>query len=171
MTKPLIGTRAHAEQAVSLRGEASLPDEWQSLGGGSMRYVYLHKPTGVVYKIESWGMRGYGNSSEVLQARRLRQEKWDHVRIPKVSSFKVGRQSVVAMEYVDGVMGSESDPSFNKPAREEMYHKGRLEDMHGHNFLFENSTGKLVPVDIASPRVKHGRQDSRVLTCGNGSAW
>lgn len=170
---PNVGNRKHAQFIAENGYDMTDNDEWRYLSGGSMRFVFLHKPTGVVYKMESdsWGERGYGNAHEVNIARQLRKERWHHVRIPKVSLYNINGTKVIAMEYIEGSLGKDIARGDMMEAREEMYSKGRLADMHGENFKFEETTGKLVPIDMASPRVKHGKQDMRVLKCGDGSLW
>lgn len=171
MGKALIGTRAHAKIALSL-GSGNTPEGWERLGIGGMRCVYRHIPTNVVYKVERCAEPAFGNVTEARQAQRLRRIKWNNVRIPLTSLFSVNGTPVVAMEYVEGTQGTNSPKRYRMEARQEMFDKGKMADMHGLNFVFDENDN-LVPIDLGSPT--GGRDeydpDGRVLTCGNGSTW
>ena len=173
---PIIGNRKDAETALSLHRSSSWGSDaggkdWTRIGSGSFRDCWLHKPTGVVYKIESNSYGGYTNASELRNARALKRESFMHVRIPKVSGFKIDRELVLAMEHVKGPLGSEVSTTEKPEARKELHEKCRFEDMHGANFIFDED-GYIVPIDMGSTRRKSKEfADSRVLTCGGGSVW
>ena len=173
----LIGTRHNAQRAVDIvNGVLNRGRDWEYLTGGSIRSVLLHKPTNVVYKVEAdepWA-EGYNNADEIRNARALRRKSWVHVRIPATSGFTIDGRTVVAMEYVEGDLGRDVERTHNKPARQEIFDKGKLHDLHGDNFKFEHSTGKLVPIDLGCPRGPSNfdsEPDRRVLSCGDGSVW
>lgn len=170
----LIGTRKHAIEAIEVNEEyeqtSAEKTGWMLLGGGSMRNAWLHIGTNVVYKVETWRNEGMDNATEAKRAAALRVLAWTNVRIPLTSLFKVESQEVLAMERIIGTLGTHSNKGSNAEHRREMLERGRLSDMHGDNFMFEDSSGKLVPVDMGSHRRKsHAEADHRVLRAGDGS--
>lgn len=175
---PTIGSRRHASMALDIHNGTYRDSEWSSIGGGSMRSVYLHQPTGVVYKVETWADADYGNVAEWRNAKALRRLAWERVYIPMVSLYNLDGGPVLAMEYVEGKMGSRVARDFGKDARVEIFHKARFVDMHGDNFMFR-ADGTLVPVDMGSNRLRSvlstndegDEVDRRVLSCGDGSCW
>lgn len=175
---PTIGSRRHASMALDIHGGTYNDSEWKAIGGGSMRSVFHHQPTGVVYKVETWVDADYGNVAEWRHAKTLRRLAWERVYIPMVSLYNLNGGPVLAMEYVEGKMGSQVARSFGKEARAEIFHKARFVDMHGDNFMFRED-GTLVPVDMGSTRLRsvnsinhYGDEvDRRVLSCGDGSCY
>lgn len=166
-----VGTRANAELALTMAGGGTegYPD-WHMLDGGSMRVVLLHKPSGVVYKVDDYMWdASYGNASEYRRAKVLSRMPWEHVRIPAVSLYTFGGNKVLAMEYVEGYSGRDfkygtAAAPDNRNGRIEFYYKGRLRDMHGMNFLIEKDSGKFVPIDMGSPRSRSVMDaDRRIL--------
>lgn len=150
-----------------------MPEGWSMVGSGSFRTAVMHDETGIVYKVEDWrDDPDYSNRGEYETAEELRQIAWERVRIPDVVLFDTEHGDVLAMEYVSGTMGTASPSSEFREARKEMFEKGRLVDMHGDNFLFDDD-GYLVPVDLASPIADPDERpweqpDASVLTCGDG---
>ena len=175
---PTIGSRRHASMALDIDNGTYRDSEWKAVASGSMRSVFLHKPTGVVYKVERWAQEDYDNASEWKHAKALRRLAWERVYIPKVSLFRLPGGPVLAMEYIEGTMGSQVARDYGKEARIELFHKARFVDMHGDNFMFR-ADGTLVPVDMGSNRLRsidgHGPDydevDRRLLSCGDGSCW
>lgn len=178
-----IGNRKNAETALAFFEHTATPDkDWQRLSGGSYRACYLHKPTGVVYKVEDeYAGDTMGNRRELNNARLLRRMEWQGVRIPMTSGFNVKGESgdnlVLAMEYIEGKMGKDVKRSSYPAARRELYDRAGFSDMHGENFIFEKGSRKLVPIDLGSMLLAlgHGKawhsRDDRVLRCGDGSLW
>lgn len=170
MPKPIIGSRKYAARALSIHnGERDCGRDFSRIGSGSMRDCYLHKPTGVVYKVQTWDYEDYTNSTELRNARTLRRRQFTHVYIPKTSGFTIDGSLVLAMEHIKGSMGREVSRSAYKPLRQELYKLG-FEDMHGDNFIF-TTDGKIAPVDMGSPRKPIREADRRVLSCGDGDVW
>ena len=170
MPKPIIGSRKYAARALSIHdGERGPGRDFVRIGSGSMRDCWLHKPTGVVYKVQTWDFEDYTNSTELRNARALRRRQFNHVYIPKTSGFHIDGTLVLAMEHVKGVMGKDVKRSDHKPMREELFNLG-FEDMHGDNFMF-TTDGKIAPVDMGSPRKGKREADRRVLSCGDGDVW
>lgn len=147
------------------------PDGWEAIGEGSFRCALLHEASRVVYKIENdYGDEGYDNTGEWATARLLRKIVWERVRIPATTLYNTTRGPILAMEYVVGVMGSDSSPAMYAEARKEMFEKGQLVDMHGQNFIFDEND-YLVPVDMGAGRARNDGwsfADRRVLTAGDG---
>ena len=161
----LIGTREHARRVFELHHGSPgtrLGDDWQDVGGGGCRHVYLHEPTSVVYKVQqsynSW-IEDYGNDVELRNARALRRLEergliGKYVSIPKTSGFrfKDGPDSrlIVAMQYIQGIIGW--DARSRPEARKELFSLG-LADMHGYNYIMDE-TGRLWPIDMGSTRYR-----------------
>lgn len=163
---PVIGKRSHANLVLDLHLDTFVgkwPKEFQRIGSGAFRTAYLHKPTGVVYKVDGCsGQWSYTNKAEVRNARMLAKFAWEHVVIPKASLFTFKGKGlggcdayVVAMEYVEGPLGRDSKQGYSHPGWEEFreFCKARnhiVGDMHGGNFIIRTSDNKMVPVDLAS---------------------
>lgn len=125
----------------------SHPD-WEYVSSGSFRDVYLHVPTQVVYKYQSWrtdDADDMGNEQEHQNAAYLRMLVWQHVYIPRTALFWVNGIDVLAMEYVKG----ESVSGTHAPGRMELFLKGGLGDMHNGNYFAVGD--HIVPVDLGSP--------------------
>jgi hypothetical protein len=60
------------------------------------------------------------------------------------------------MEHIKGKHPGEAP--YNREARLELFSLG-FRDMHGHNFIVEDSTSYLVPIDLASPRGRQREDD------------
>lgn len=172
---PIIGSRAHAEKALELEMKNRVrAKDWKRCGQGASRSAWLHKPSGVVYKVERW--TSGNNEEEYRNARACAKLEWERVRIPKVSGFRFvsGKRKslVLAMEYIEGTMGQDLSKTAFKAARKELFTKGGFEDMHGMNFVATKDK-KLVPIDMGSTR--HGKgyrqPDDRVLSCGGGKFY
>lgn len=177
----LIGSRRLAREILNIVYGYTVEnsEDWKYLDEGSMRDVFRHMPTGVVYKVDStMADSGYGNYREWRNAKALRRFVWENVYIPKVSLFRlrdgIGESTVLAMEYIDGVTGTSVSTADYRRARMELYKKARFADMHGENFMFVD--GVIVPVDMGSPRLRTvtsvdregATADTRVLTAGDG---
>lgn len=181
MGKPLVGQRKIAMDAARMRhGMATVHSkrtDWEMFGSGSMRDVWLHTPSQVVYKVNSWSDEDYGNEREHANARRLRNRKFQHVYIPKTSLFMCDGTPVLAMEYIVGPSGRDVNRDDYSEARQELFEKCRFLDMHGDNFVFilTGDMPKIAPIDMGSlmiPKNHHYEApDRRVLSCGNGSVW
>jgi RIO-like serine/threonine protein kinase len=167
---PHIGSRKIARLAAAFVEGETHSDEFERVGSGSVRDALLHKATGVVYKVQTWTCEEYTNEVELRNARRLMKMEFEHVRVPKTSGFSVNGAIVIAMEMVRGVMGADLPRGAEKAGRQELLEKGRFADMHGYNFM-RDEDGKIVPVDMGSPRISHTYADKRVLSCGNGDCW
>lgn len=178
---PVIGSRRHAEFALALEfGNKRKTADWETCGRGASRTAYLHKPTGVVYKVERWDDQS-SNRAEYKNARDCSKLEWKRVRIPKVSGFSFkeggprgGKAFVIAMEHVKGKFGEKVPKTHYRAARQELYDLGRFEDMHGLNFVV-TSDRKIVPIDMGSNRIDKPRGwrtvDDRLLSCGDGRNW
>lgn len=150
-----IGTRALAELARSFGEEEVSTDEWEYLGSGCYRNAYLHKPTGVVYKVQRNGAVGMGNVGEYNTAERLREKQWEHVRIPLVSLYHFGEnfmdpneRPVLAMEYIEGTLGGDEGMGYMHPGWREFNRNGGCGDMHRQNFVI-STDDMMVPIDMA----------------------
>lgn len=175
---PLIGKKAHAEDALRLHNGEALRNtpmsHWDRFSSGSMRNVFHHIPSGVVYKVDSWMDEGYDNNSELRNAQRLRRRTFEYVYIPKTSAFRITGAIVLAMEYIAGPMGREVGRDEYPEARRELFEKCRFADMHGDNFKFilDGPIPKIAPIDMGSNLVPEDEApDDRVLSCGDGSVW
>lgn len=153
MGKALIGNRQHA--AIALRGPLWDDEDWFCFSGGGMRDVWLHRPSGVVYKTDGYNSRNhypdYANRVELQNARYLRRLDFKNVYIPLVSGFRFDDELVIAMEYI------ESEPPSSAAARraavgELMRHTG-LSDLHGGNWLLRGDFA--VPIDMGCPMYRH----------------
>lgn len=178
MAKPLIGQRDHAEEALRMHNGESLRTtpigHWGRFSSGSMRNVFHHIPTGVVYKVDSWMDEGYDNLSELRNARKLRRRTYKYVYIPKTSAFRITGAVVIAMEYIEGPMGRDVNRDDYLEARQELFERCRFADMHGDNFKFilDGAMPKIAPIDMGSELVGLDCDpDDRVLSCGDGSVW
>jgi hypothetical protein len=175
MGKALIGTRSLATTIVQhiatyddFDGQPLDESVWKALGGGC-RIVYLHKPTGVVYKADMDGdyYDGYDNKQELTNARYLLKQtnRWFHLGpylgIPPTSGFNVAGNLVVAMKYIDGVLGVKKQPS--QPAVRALFNLG-FGDMHGYNYLTDRK-GRVWPIDLGSKRATRpgDHRDNRCL--------
>jgi len=151
-----IGTRSLARIAYSLHHEGKTNDEFERIGSGAFRIAFLHKPTGVVYKV-NWGhnpIQDYTNAGERKVARILSRIEWDMVRIPKFSLFTFKCEDgtkfyVSACEYIEGSLGMDTPNAYGSKGWLEFSRKVRMGDMHGGNFLID-AEGKFCPVDLGS---------------------
>lgn len=175
-----IGSRRMAKQAQEVHDHNyhngnTGSEDWECVGGGSFRTVYLHKPTGVCYKVDTgYDQPGYGNTHEVRNAQRLlrrckNNDQWlnEFVRIPKVSGYSFSTGVVVAMEFIAGTIGRKATTT--EPARKAL-HSLKFSDMHGENFIVDES-GTIWPVDLASPLPGHpdySGPDNRALNQRGG---
>lgn len=174
MGKSLVGNRKHARLVLDDRSPELNDDRvWEVMVEGSIRNVWLHVPTQVIYKTEIYKDEGWDNRTELRNVRALARMNLQHVRVPKTTGYHFDDNLVIAMEYVDGPSGTEVEPSDAYAARQELFARGCFADMHGHNFKVLNEI--IVPIDLASPRVVPGSPfrrshfvDDRVLTAGNG---
>lgn len=155
---PYIGSRKQARYALMMSIEGRVFDDWKMIGSGSFRTCYLHKPSGVVYKVESdFREEGYDNWSELKNARKLLRkcidnDQWldEYIRIPKVSGYRIGDELVIAMQYIAGDIGADAT---NTSALRALYNIG-FQDMHAANFISDDE-GSLWPIDLASPLPGH----------------
>lgn len=154
MTKRVIGNLRYARMIARLHNEIQegilydLPADWECVGAGCFRSVYLHKPTGVVYKVESdWSDEGYDNVTEWENARTLSEYVWNYCYIPKVEIFPEAG-NVLAMEYVKGTQPGKTAES--EKGRRELYKQAGFADMHAANWIWDEHH-RVVPVDMASP--------------------
>lgn len=166
-----IGTRALAQEILEMHDGGHISDDWQRLGAGSYRHVYLHKPTNVVYKVPTRYWQGdttYENGQEVRVAQRLRKRTGGtigkFIRIPKVSGFKIAGEVIVAMEVVKGTLfrdvPKEEQPAWRRACLE--LYRLNFGDMHTSNFFLDDD-GYIDPVDMASPMSRPGRGDMRCI--------
>lgn len=175
MGKALIGNRKHAEDAYNMRMGHPLkhtaPRDWHYLGGGSMRACWHHKPSGVVYKMDTYSWDDdYSNEAELRNSRKARRLAWKNVHIPLTAGFRFKDLGlIVAMEFVSGTLGFEAPREAAKEGKMELYKRGGFLDMHGRNFIVMDS-GKVAPIDMGSD-FRSTRPDRRLLDCGNGSVW
>lgn len=152
-----FGSQEHAEQILDLcqqqiaTGDWNIIEDhpdWEYLSSGSFRDVYLHVPTQIVYKFQSWrgdDLDDMGNEQEHKNSVALRMLIWCHVYIPRTALFWVDGIDVLAMEYIvpAGQKNNYTD------ARQELFDKGGLGDMHAGNYFFVGDY--IVPVDLGSP--------------------
>lgn len=152
-----IGTLENATAAVrhhdGRRVDRSDTDEWKYLGCGAFRYVYLHIPTQVVYKVARWNPEI--SDTEVATAKRLRKMVWQAVYIPDADKHVVpegdGAHHVVAMEYIAAPLafehfGGDWEAGLAYPARKEFMRKAEVWDMHMKNWLILD--GVMIPIDM-----------------------
>lgn len=89
----MIGTYEDAARAV----EGDLPDLHPGTPYGWRR---VHLINGVIYKVDK--VIG-GNNDEWWNYVRLRDTRLpEHIRIPKMHLYEVGKKFVIAAEYIDG---------------------------------------------------------------------
>lgn len=189
---PLVGSRPLARKVWAMSEDweknGSNPftdlDTWKVLKAWGCRRVILHVPTNVVYKVDggqaSYHREALDNKTEVRNARTLRRRSDDgvisaYVRIPRVSGFtftetlRNGRNRthvVVAMEYIDGVIGNDAAHSIPTAAKRELLALG-FNDMHPYNFIWAH--GYIYPVDMGSARSQ--RVTSREYEVDNRCMW
>lgn len=153
---PTIGCRKTAALALA-HHKGEYCDDFETAGSGAFRFAYLHKPTGVVYKVErNRFANGMGNSIEARKARALAKRDWTKVRIPKVSLFKFkgddAHNFVLAMELVTGTLGYQFPKYYEHDGYVEWFARKTHHDpydMHGKNFFIDEE-GFFVPVDLGS---------------------
>ena len=160
----IIGNRRHAAFAYGMAREHFDPTEgWEKTSGGC-RKVYIHKPSGVVYKVDHsktnpehyrWG---YDNAAELAVGQRLGRKTrandywWGaYVRIPKVSGFTINGEIVIAMQYIAEASGE----GISREAANELLSLG-MGDMHSGNFIVDVD-GVIWPIDLGSPVSKRSR--------------
>lgn len=160
-----IGTARHARAAYANAHGLTWDADFSLFGSGGMRTAMLHKPTNVVYKVESnYTEPEFGNRAEYRNAKLLSRIDWRNVYIPKVSLYTVEDSKVLAMEYIEGSTGRElaaviyadDEPQLahlSWPGRLEFHLRGRLADMHGENFKIDDK-GRFVPIDLGSSRYR-----------------
>lgn len=179
----LIGTRSRARSIQKWFNDhrdnwydAIPPKGWKKVGSGGTRIVYLHEESGVVYKVCSYRHEDYDNHAELENARSLyrrvrNNDQWwgAYVRIPKTSGFSFEDNLVVAMEYIEGLMGYQSPDNSSQRAREELHSVG-FSDMHGKNYIVDKD-GTHWPIDMGSPLPGHPEYtapDRRCLNANGG---
>lgn len=132
------------------------PKGFSHIGGGCYRAAYLHRASGVVYKIGDWE----SNSNEAYTARRLRKRSTRslgfELLIPHTRTYVMGRSdygpiNVVAQEHAANSSYTHCDADYNwrdgkcdckhKPCFSEVRTRiaefTGLNDMHGENVLID----------------------------------
>ena len=166
----IIGNRRHAAFAYGMAREHFDPTNGWCRTSGGCRKVYIHEPSGVVYKVDHeqthpehyrWG---YDNAAELTHARRLAakckaNDYWwgAYVRIPKVSGFTINGEIVIAMQYIAEapIVDKWTKPAISREAANELLSLG-MGDMHGNNFIVDVD-GVIWPIDLGSPVSKRSR--------------
>lgn len=132
--------------------DGSAPEGWKYVGKGMARSVWL-SPEGVAYKVEHYHKEHSGGQSgaEVtLLARAWKRTPPAMCRLPKFSSFSVGKEIVIAIEYIDGPMLCQyRGPNEHELSQllEDLEEAFGLLDMHDENCVVDKD-GYLVPVDF-----------------------
>lgn len=158
-----FGSQTLAEEISILANDYEALDahpDWENVGSGSYRFVFLHKPSNLVYKVEDnrWNQhdrKGMDNRTEHETATALRMLVWCHVYIPRTALFETTNGCVIAMEYIEGVRHSYGSRP-HKRGRMELYLRGQLGDMHTGNYLVVGDN--IVPIDLASSCRKADRR-------------
>jgi predicted unusual protein kinase regulating ubiquinone biosynthesis (AarF/ABC1/UbiB family) len=162
-----LGSRANAKIALDIvENDYRAPEGWKHIGSGSTRSCWL-APDGVVYKVaHSTYEYDWDNSeSEVKAARRWRRSKTlarQDIYVPKCRMWRVGKNRVVAMEYIDGEYteckpwyngGKCSCRKFGTPricfeVMHEMLHDLGLHDMFYANVLWNKKNNTMWIIDL-----------------------
>lgn len=169
-----VGSSITAQRAIDFvrnpptGGLYGYEDETWKVLGNSCRTVLLHRRSKVVYKVDKPNdyFDQNDNLVEYATARELIAESGgtlrlgSFIRLPKVTGYKVtdasdaGKTLVLAMEFVEGTLGSDIGYDSYRSHRKELHEIGRMADMHGMNWLIDHS-GDIVPIDLGS----HRRED------------
>lgn len=132
------------------------PRAFKRIGDGSYRVAYLHKATGIVYKVDkyrdthgSMNNKGEANNYPVI-AEKVKDKGCKHVKIPATFGHEfmldVHKVCVVAMEFVAGAIGTEAIIDYTGPAYRE-YRALGVSDSHGGNYVVDDE-GTIWPIDL-----------------------
>lgn len=140
------------------------PEGFEYIGEGASRVALRSIETGVVYKRHYYPESGE-NAWEYKNIQRIKQIPLKGWRVPDVSLFKIGKEEVIAMEYIQGGMDvycQRSYSSWNKPCNcgkpagccsaetwEQPKGKWGIDDIHVGNIVIDDD-GIRVLIDLAS---------------------